>query len=443
MANSELLGFLPDHWEQTTLGEVCVRGGGDIQTGPFGSQLHASDYVATGIPSIMPQNIGENRVIVDGIARITSDDAQRLARYLVQSGDIVYSRRGDVERRALIREAENGWLCGTGCLRVRFGHGVIDPAYASYYLGHPAVRQWIVRHAVGATMLNLNTSILAALPFSFPPLPEQRAIANILGALDDKIELNRQMNETLEAMAQALFKSWFVDFDPVRAKAAGRQPMGMDAATVALFPDEFENAELGQIPRGWPIKPLSDSIFLLGGGTPNTSEATYWNGHIPWFSVVDAPNDSDVFVIDTEKKITEVGLANSSAQILPTGTTIISARGTVGKCALVGRPMAMNQSCYGVRASEGRGDYHTYFTLRRLVSDLQRNSHGSVFATITRATFDSLRIAQPPVGLTVAYDRVVTPLISRILSNLQESDTLTTIRDTLLPKLLSGEVRVS
>jgi type I restriction enzyme S subunit len=132
MASETLIGPIPDEWEQTTLGEICRRGGGDIQTGPFGSQLHASDYVPVGIPSIMPQNIGDNRVVIEGIARITVEDAERLRRYRVRPGDIVYSRRGDVERRALIRDEEDGWLCGTGCLRVRFGEGTVDPLLSGH-----------------------------------------------------------------------------------------------------------------------------------------------------------------------------------------------------------------------------------------------------------------------------------------------------------------------
>ncbi|WP_246099050.1 hypothetical protein [Tepidimonas thermarum] len=156
MADEELLGPAPYGWNYITLGTACQLGGGDIQTGPFGSQLHAADYVQVGIPSIMPQNIGDNRIFEDGIARITPEDAKRLSRYLVRSGDIVYSRRGDVERRALIRDREDGWLCGTGCLRVRLGPCGPDPRYTSYYLGHPTVREWIVRHAHGATMPNLT-----------------------------------------------------------------------------------------------------------------------------------------------------------------------------------------------------------------------------------------------------------------------------------------------
>ena len=278
MVVEELLGPVPDSWEYTTLGAACERGGGDIQTGPFGSQLHAADYVPSGIPSIMPQNIGDNRILENGIARITPQDAKRLSRYLVREGDIVYSRRGDVERRALVREHEDGWLCGTGCLRVRFGEKSVDSKYAAFYLGHPSVRELIVRHAHGATMPNLNTSILAACPFVIPPRDEQRAIAHILGTLDDKIELNRRMNETLEAMARALFKSWFIDFDPVRRNAARQQNQPSPAASRHplplgegrgegviegagfdhLFPDSFEDSELGEIPKGWREGVLGD-----------------------------------------------------------------------------------------------------------------------------------------------------------------------------------------
>ena len=174
-----------------------------------------------------------------------------------------------------------------------------------------------------------------------PDILEQRTIVEILGALDDKIKLNSRMNASLEEMARALFKSWFVDFDPVRAKAEGREPEGMDTATATLFPAVFNNDGL---PEGWDKIPFSGLIEIVGGGTPKTSISEYWNGAIPWFSVVDAPADTDIFVIDTEKKITQAGVDNSSTKVLPFGTTIISARGTVGKVALVGVPMAMNQS---------------------------------------------------------------------------------------------------
>ena len=431
-------------WQETTLGKLCEDSGGDIQTGPFGSQLHAADYVSIGVPSIMPQNIGDNRISTDGIARINDADAQRLSRYLVRAGDIVYSRRGDVERRALIREEQNGWLCGTGCLRVRFGNKkLIDPTFMSHYLGDPIIRAWIVQHAVGATMPNLNTGILSNVPVLLPSYGEQKAIAAILGGLDNKIELNRWMNDTLEAMARALFKSWFVDFDPVRAKSEGHHPFGMDAETVALFPSRLVPSTLGDIPVGWGMPKFSDLFEVIGGGTPKTSVDEYWNGDIPWFSVVDAPSDSDVFVLKTEKCITQKGVDESSTRILPLGTTIISARGTVGRLALVGRPMAMNQSCYGLSPAKGIGAAFLYFSTKKAVAELQSHAHGSVFDTITRDTFDGLTAIKPTANVVSAFEATAWPMLEKIKDNLVENIKLEKTRDYLLPKLISGAIRIS
>jgi type I restriction enzyme S subunit len=198
-----------------TLGQICDESGGGLQTGPFGSQLHASDYADNGVPNVMPQNIGDNRINSEGIARVPESDMSRLQKYWLQTGDIIYSRRGDVERRALVRDENEGWLCGTGCLRVRIADKSIhDPAFVSYALGLPESRAWIVRHAVGATMLNLNTSILAEVPLRLPRIAEQRAIAEVLGALDDKIAANGRILAIADDLVRARFAS--LSGDPIR-----------------------------------------------------------------------------------------------------------------------------------------------------------------------------------------------------------------------------------
>ena len=270
---------------------------------------------------------------------------------------------------------------------------------------------------------------------------EQRAIVHILGTLDDKIELNRRMNETLEAMARALFKSWFVDFDPVRAKMAGRDT-GLPKRLADLFPDRLVESELGEIPEGWEVKSLAETVEIIGGGTPKTSVPQYWDGDIPWFSVVDAPTQSEIWVVDTAKKITQIGIESSSARILPVGTTIISARGTVGRIALVGVPMAMNQSCYGLRRSGPTHGLFNYFTIRALVVMLQQHTHGSIFNTITRDTLAAVYVVSPCSDVIDAYERLVWTAFERIRSGLFQSRNLVTIRDALLPKLISGELRV-
>ncbi len=195
-------------WKETTLAQVCAESSGGIQTGPFGSQLHAQDYVPKGIPVVMPQDIADNRIDSVAIARISVKDRDRLLKYALCAGDIVYSRRGDVGRRALVRADNEGWLCGTGCLRVRVSdQRVHDSTFLSYLLGTEEARSWIVRHAVGATMLNLNTSILGRLPLRIPGVSTQRAIAEVLGALDDKIAANERLVSLSDALAEAHFEA--------------------------------------------------------------------------------------------------------------------------------------------------------------------------------------------------------------------------------------------
>ena len=365
----------------------------------------------------------------------------------MNAGDLLFARRSLVAEGAgkciVVAEIKEPTTFESSIIRARPNPQTVDSLFLYYLFNSPYGAYVLLTIRRQVAVSGITGTDLVELPVPLPPLAEQKAIAAVLGALDDKIELNRRMNATLEAMARALFQSWFVDFDPVRAKLDGRPPANLDPATAALFPDSFQESPLGPVPRGWEVCSLADKIELLGGGTPKTSEPAYWDGDIPWYSVRDAPSEADVWVMHTEKHITKDGVTNSAAQILREGTTIISARGTVGKLALIGTPMAMNQSCYGVRGISGYGDFFTYFALRQATADLQQRTHGTVFDTITRQTFETLDCTFPPANLTAAFDRTVAPLLAQIRANLYQSRTLATLRDTLLPKLLSGELKVS
>lgn len=201
-------------WRTATLGDLEAESGGTIQTGPFGSQLHASDYSESGTPVVMPTNIVDLRISPLGIARTTADHVARLSRHVLRTGDIVYSRRGDVEKCALVGPAQEGWLCGTGCLLVRVGGPTVDSRYLAFSLSLPATRAWISQHAVGATMPNLNTGVLREVPVALPPIAEQRAIAATLGALDDKIDSNRRAVELLGRLTQGHFEAAIADGKP-------------------------------------------------------------------------------------------------------------------------------------------------------------------------------------------------------------------------------------
>ncbi len=249
------------------------------------------------------------------------------------------------------------------------------------------------------------------------------------------------MNETLEAMARAIFKDWFVDFGPVRAKMEGRDP-DLPRHLADLFPGRLVDSQFGEIPEGWGVGVLDDMIEISSGGTPSTSVSKYWDGNTPWYTAKDSPSPSDVFVLETERKITQEGVENSAAKILPAYTTVITARGTVGRLACLGIPMAMNQTCYGIRGAHGYPDFFTYLNIRMAVDELQRRTHGTIFDTITRQTFKLVDAVIPPAKLASTSEAVVQPIMSRILANLHESHTFTTLRDTLFPKLVSGEIRL-
>lgn len=443
MANSSAPFTLLTNWPVQPLGDVCKRGGGNIQTGPFGSQLHQSDYVEHGIPSIMPVNIGDNRIFETGIARITLEDATRLIKYRVQKGDIVYSRRGDVERRSLVREHEDGWLCGTGCLRVRFGEGIVDHIYASYYLAHPDVKAWVVRHAVGATMPNLNTGILSDLPFVTPPLKTQQAIAHILGTLDDKIDLNRRMNETLEAMARALFKSWFVDFDPVKAKMEGRQPAGMDAETAALFPDRLVESELGMIPEGWRGGVLKQFCDLQNGYAFKSKD---WKSTgIPVVKIGSVkPGEVDltqVSYISSDLATEKIGFQ------LNIGDMLVGLTGYVGETGRIPPTQALPMLNQRVGRFIPRSNFHayTFACVRRseFKEYAQSKAHGSAQPNVSTKDLLDFPCTIPSEQSLALFERKVGGIYQKHLTNMGQTAVLTQLRDTLLSKLISGEISVA
>lgn len=374
---------------------------------------------------------------------------------MVKGPGVVTGRYGTIGE--VFYSEEDFWPLNTTLYVVDFKGN--DPLFVYYLLQTISYADYTDKAAVPGVNRNHLHKAKVKVPIS---LDIQQKVAAQLYQLEKRVALSKQINQTLEQMAQTLFKSWFVDFDPVidnaldagnpipealqsRAKlrqkvrnSADFKPLPADIR--ALFPAEFEETELGWVPKGWITTSFNDLIELIGGGTPKTSVEEYWNGDIPWFSVVDAPNESDVYVLTTEKNITTGGLNNSSAKLLRKGTTIISARGTVGKCAMVAVPMAMNQSCYGVNGKNNISDEYVYFQLKNAVQILQQMGHGSVFNTITRDTFKNIKVPFCNEELTNSYSLLVKNYFSQILNNNYQNIALTALRDTLLPKLISGEL---
>lgn len=412
-------GSFPDDNNLDPLQDLCLKKIG-IQTGPFGSQLHNSDYVSEGIPILTVEHLGENRILHENLPRVTEADRQRLSRYSIKKGDIIFSRVGSVDRRALVRDEEDGWLFSGRCLRIRPDPEKLDSVFLSYLMGLPSFKDYIRKIAVGATMPSINTEILSNVPICYPPLPIQHRIAHILGSLDDKIELNRQMNETLEAMARAIFKSWFVDFDPVRAKAKSRQPAGMDAETAALFPDGFEEVDGREVPRGWKLDTLGNVMVLTYGEA--LKKENRQQGPIPVYG-------SNGQIGWHDKKL------SGGPGI------IIGRKGNPGIVTWSETDFfAIDTTFYIIPKKSNLSLFYLYHELQR--QDLQSLSADSAVPGLNRTLVYLSKILIPPSDIQEKFDLLLGVLNKYKYNNEDQSRTLAQIRDVFLPKLMGGEISV-
>jgi type I restriction enzyme S subunit len=298
----------------------------------------------------------------------------------------------------------------------------------------------------GTSNPTLSRDSFGAQLFPVPPLAEQNAIAHILGMLDDKIELNRRMNATLEAMARALFQSWFVDFDPARAKLDGRKPAGLDAATAALFPAKFQESPLGPIPHGWELKTADEISTVAIGKTPPRKEHHWFSENpsdVPWMSIRDL-GEADVFISRTSEFLTPEAVEKFHVKRIPDDTVVLSFKLTMGRVAITDGEMLSNEAIAHFRLNPQTpfGSAYLYCYLKGFGYD-QLGSTSSIATAINSDMVRGIRVIVPPKGIAQAFEQMVKPLFSQMKSIQQQSCTLATLRDTLLPKLLSGALRVA
>lgn len=389
-------------WRRLTLGDICDSYGGLIQTGPFGSQLHEYDYISEGgVPVVPTSAIGRRLIYADNLPLIPRAKADELARHYLQAGDILFARRGvqATGLSALVTSKESGWICGTGAILLRVPEGYVDPRYLSFYLSSDETISWLKNHAVGAVMPNLNEGILRRLPIELPPFHEQQCIAALLGALDDKIELNRAMSRTLEDMAQAIFKSWFIDFD-------GHT--------------DLVDSELGPIPRGWKVVSFGDIMELKYG--KSLPAKLRQEGTVPVYGSGG------------------IGGYHNSALVDGPGV-VVGRKGSVGTVYWEEHDFFPIDTTFYV--SSRRGHEWLYWLYHRLlVLDIHHLGADSAVPGVNRNAVHAQRCVEPTGAAVSEFERVVQPLRQGIANNHAESQTLAELRDTLLPKLISGEIRI-
>ena len=434
---------LASEWPLVTVEDLSER----VAMGPFGSSIKVSTFVPDGVPIITGQHLHGVRLDEDpGFKFITPEHAARLVNANVQRGDVVFTHRGNIGQVSYIPEDSrfDRYVVSQSQFYVRCDRTQAVPEFIALYFTSPEGQHRILANTsqVGVPSIAQPVTYLRTLQVSLPPLPEQRAIAHILGTLDDKIELNRRMNATLEAMARALFRSWFVDFDPVRAKMANRDT-GLPREIADLFPDRLVDSELGEIPESWDVSEIGSEVKAVGGGTPSTKEPAYWNGgqHC-WATPKDLSKLPSPALLGTARKITDAGLKKISSGLLPRGTVLLSSRAPIGYLAIAEVPTAVNQGFIAMICQKRLPALYVLSWCHENLERIKDVSGGSTFAEISKQTFRPLPVVVPPKSVLGVYDEASRSLHDCVISNTRESGLLAALRDALLPKLVSGEMRV-
>ena len=377
-----------------------------------------------GTPFLPYKNVYKNSKVNVNELELMNIRPQDIEKRSAKYGDIFFTASSETPDEVamssvLLDDVENLTYNGF-CKRYRLNDfNTLLPEYARYLFRDINFRREVYQVATGDIRFNISQESLANIEIEIPDFSTQTQIAQILTSLDDKIELNLQMNQTLEAMAQALFKEWFVNFN---------------------FPN-FDGVLENGLPKGWRIGSVLEIATLLSGGTPKTDTEEYWNGSINWISAKDITSSNNQFIIETEKTITELGIKKSAAKLLPKFTTIISARGTVGNYCILSKEMAISQSNYGLK-SNSNNDYFLFLMVENMILMMKAFSYGTVFDTITTKTFQEMEVTIPEEKVIKEFETVITPLYEKILTNQFQIQALTQTRDTLLPKLMSGKIEI-
>lgn len=438
------------------IGELCGNGVVELQTGPFGSQLHSYDYVADGIPVVPTEAIKERRIASQDLPKVTEETASRLSKHKLVLNDILFARRGAqaTGQTAIVRSADVGAICGTGAIRLRVSQkqSKVSPSFLSHFLSSPEAIAWIRAQAIGATMPNLNEGIIKRLAVPVPGIEQQEQIAAILDDLDDKIELNRRMNETLEAMAQAIFRDWFVDFGPTRRKLEGAtDPVEIMGGVVKdaerareladLFPDSFGDNGL---PTGWSFTKLGDAFIVKIGRTPPRKEKQHFGGSlsdVPWISIRDL-GICGTFISESSESLTEEAAAHFRVPLIEPDTVVVSFKLTVGRVAIADRPMISNEAIAQLaKGTKKRSPWFAYLWMKSYDYS-QLGSTSSIANAVNSKSIKSINFYDMPNTVEAGFDKLVSPLFELIRVRLKEIRTLAATRDLLLPKLMSGEIRL-
>jgi len=430
-------------WSVVRLGDVA-----EVKSGyPFKS----TSWVDAGIPVIKIANVKNGSLEMDGCSFVTEDTAEDAQEFRTKSGDILIAMTGYVGDVALVRNNQHMLV------NQRVGKFIIkkpellDPRFFFSFLRAPSTRRELESRGYGSAQPNISPSLIHGIEMPLPPIEQQRIIANILGTLDDKIDLNHNMNQTLEATARTIFESWFVNFDPVRTKAEGRQPFGMDSETAALFPDSFEESEIGQIPKGWSIAKIEDIAekVAMGPFGSNIKVSTFVPEGIP---VISGQHLNSTLLNDSEYNfITSEHAEKLRGANVYRGDVIFTHAGSIGQVSLIPENSQFDRYVLSQRQFYMRSDTQKvspifvvlFFKTQQGQHKLLANTSSTGVPSISRPVtyLRSIQLVLPQKPVINAFEKFVQPIYQQIMNNINQTKNLIALRNTLLPKLMSGEIQ--
>lgn len=389
--------------------EKFLRELADIQTGPFGSQLHKEDYVADGTPIVTVEHLGNKMFSEQNLPRVSNTDKNRLKKYVLKQGDIVFSRVGSVDRCSYVDQKHDGWMFSGRCLRVR-PTSEIDSEYLYYYFCLEETKQFVRNIAVGATMPSINTKLLGEVVVTFPELEQQKRISGILSAIDSKIEVNQKINDNLEQQAVTYFQELYIN---------NANPM-------------------------WQIGTISDLGTVVGGSTPSKTKPEYYtNNGIAWITPKDLSINKSKFISHGENDITELGLKNSSTTVMPKGTVLFSSRAPIGYIAIASNEVTTNQGFKSVIPYLEIGTAFVYFFLKHSLPVIESAASGSTFKEISGSAMKNIPAIIPDRSTLDQFNSFCAPIFAQQKILEDQNYSLAMLRDSLLPKLMSGAIDIA
>lgn len=417
-------------WDELIVEDLVAPTRNALVGGPFGSNLVSRDYVDNGVPVIRGKNMGLGRWVTGEFAYVNDEKAEALSANIARPGDLIFTQRGTVGQVAIIPDSEyRRYVVSQSQMKLTPHTNKADVMFLYYVFSSPEMYHYMIQNSIQTGVPHTNLTILRNTPVNLPPIEEQRAIAHVLASLDDKIEANRRMNETLEATARAIFKSWFVDFDPVYAKANGEVPYGMDADTAALFPDSFQESDLGLIPSGWRIGKLKDAIEIhdkiripLSRRQREKRQGEYrYYGATSVMDYIDDYLFDGIYILMAEDGSVRDDNDNPILQYV------------WGK-------FWVNNHAHVLTGKNSISSENLFLALQNI--RVTPYVTGAVQLKISQTNMKRMPFTFAERKVHIRFTEIIEPLFAKIRHNHDENTTLVELRDALLPRLISGELCV-